>query len=135
MTNDPALPASPQSLATSGRWYSELTRYHWFVLIVAALGWMFDCLDQNLFTLARPDAMRDLLSGNVAAAELDQEIKFWGGVVTSIFMIGWASGGLFFGVLGDRIGRTKTMLVTVLLYSGCTGLSALSTSVWDFALY
>ena len=42
-------------------WYKELTRYHWFVLIVAALGWLFDCLDQQLFTLARPTAMRDLL--------------------------------------------------------------------------
>jgi MFS family permease len=116
-------------------WYGELTRYHWFVLLVAALGWMFDCLDQNLFTLARPSAMKELLSPHYQGAELDLQIKFWGDVVTSIFMVGWASGGLFFGVLGDRFGRTKTMLVTVLLYSGCTGLSALSYGVWDFAAY
>lgn len=135
MTHEPSLPASPTDLTPSaGPWYQELTRYHWFVLFVAALGWMFDCLDQNLFTLARPDAMADLLS-NYKGDELDQQVKFWSGAVTSIFMIGWASGGLFFGVLGDRIGRTKTMLVTILLYSGCTGLSALSTSVWDFAAY
>ncbi len=52
-----------------------------------------------------------------------------------IFMIGWASGGLVFGVLGDRIGRAKTMLLTILIYSACTGLSALSVGVWDFAFY
>ena len=38
----------------TGRWYRELNRYHWFVLLVAALGWMFDCLDQQLFALSRP---------------------------------------------------------------------------------
>ncbi len=50
-------------------------------------------------------------------------------------MIGWALGGFFFGVLGDRIGRAKTMLLTVLCYSAFTGLSALSVGVWDFAGY
>jgi MFS family permease len=49
--------------------------------------------------------------------------------------MGWASGGLFFGVLGDRIGRARTMLITILLYSLFTGLSALSVGFWDFALY
>ena len=50
-------------------------------------------------------------------------------------MIGWACGGLFFGVLGDRIGRAKTMLITILLYSIFTGLSAISTGFVDFAIY
>ena len=42
-------------------WWKLLTRYHWFVLIVAALGWLFDCLDQQLFNLARRPAMLELL--------------------------------------------------------------------------
>ena len=50
-------------------------------------------------------------------------------------MIGWALGGLFFGVLGDKLGRAKTMMLTVLCYSAFTGLSALSTNVLDFAFY
>ncbi len=49
--------------------------------------------------------------------------------------MGWAAGGLGFGILGDRIGRAKTMLWTILIYSAFTGLSALSTGFWDFALY
>jgi len=52
-----------------------------------------------------------------------------------IFMIGWATGGIIFGVVGDRLGRARTMVLTILLYSLFTGLSALSVGVWDFALY
>ena len=64
----------------------------------------------------------------------EASVDSYGGYATSIFMIGWALGGFFFGVLGDRIGRAKTMLLTVLCYSAFTGLSALSTGVWDFAV-
>lgn len=115
----------------AGPWWKQLNRYHWFVLVVATLGWVFDCLDQQLFTLARPTAMRDLL----AVPAGDPAIAEWGGYVTSIFIIGWATGGLVFGALGDRIGRAKTMVITILVYSLCTGLSAASTSVWDFSAY
>ncbi len=130
MTHFDAGAISPTSTA-EGPWYREMTRYHWFVFTVAALGWLFDCLDQQLFTLARPTAMRDLL--HVPAG--DPMIAEWGGYATTIFILGWATGGLVFGALGDRIGRVKTMLVTILIYSLFTGLSALSRSFYDFAFY
>jgi MFS family permease len=120
-------PATSSTLAT-GPWWRELNSYHWFVLIVAALGWMFDCLDQQLFNLARVPAMKALLHPG-------QDVATYGGYATSIFLIGWASGGLVFGVLGDRIGRAKTMVITILVYSACTGLSALSKGFWDFSFY
>jgi MFS family permease len=120
--------------AVSGPWWRQLNRYHWFVLMVAALGWLFDCLDQQLFNLARVPAMRDLLSTHGVMAS-NAEIAHYGGYATSIFLIGWASGGLIFGMLGDRIGRAKTMMYTILIYSVCTGLSAFSTGFWDFAFY
>jgi MFS family permease len=113
------------------RWYRELNGYHWFVLIVAALGWLFDCLDQQLFILARQPAMAELLLGTPSQAQIDQA----GAYTTAIFLMGWAIGGLIFGVMGDRIGRARTMVITILMYSLFTGLSALSMSVWDFALY
>src|SRR5204863_428701 len=50
-------------------------------------------------------------------------------------LIGWATGGIAFGILGDRIGRAKTMLMTILLYSLFTGMSAFSIGFWDFALW
>ncbi len=113
-------------------WYRELNRYHWFVLTVAALGWLFDTMDQQLFTLARKPAMQELLAvpapENETSEEAEQrkqqfgkDVAKYGGYATSIFLIGWASGGLAFGVLGDRIGRARTMLLTILIYSLFTG--------------
>jgi hypothetical protein len=51
--------ASPNSQppAREGAWWKELTRYQWFVFIVASLGWLFDTMDQQLFNLARQPAM------------------------------------------------------------------------------
>lgn len=109
-------------------WYKDLTPYHWFVFIVASLAWLFDCLDQQLFLLARNSAMKALLP------EGSDAIKY-GGYATSIFVAGWATGGLIFGSVGDRIGRAKTLTLTVLIYSVCTGLSAFSKGWVDFAIY
>jgi MFS family permease len=128
-------PAPANAGPASGPWYRELSRYHYFVLIVAALGWLFDCLDQQLFVLARPGAMKDLLPKVENPAEFTELTKVYGNYATSVFLLGWATGGLFFGVLGDRIGRAKTMMMTILIYSACTGLSALSRGFWDFAFY
>ena len=116
---------------TRYRWWKELNGYHWFVLIVAALGWLFDCLDQQLFILARQPAMTELLPGDPPQSTIDA----YGSYATSIFLMGWAIGGLIFGVMGDRVGRAKTMVVTILMYSVFTGLSALSVGFWDFVLY
>jgi MFS family permease len=113
------------------RWYRELNSYQWFVLIVAALGWLLDCFDQQLFVLARQSAMRDLLGATVEQATIDQ----FGTYATSVFLMGWGIGGLIFGVMGDRIGRARTMIITILVYSLFTGLSAASVGFWDFCLY
>src|SRR5256885_1167658 len=91
------------------KWYRELTRYHWFVLAVASMGWMFDTMAQQLFNLARKPAITELLGPGVKNADIDQQAAW----ATSIFMIGWAIGGVFFGVLGDRLGRAKTMTITI----------------------
>src|SRR3970282_1841230 len=109
----------------------ELSGYHWFVLIVAALGWLFDTMDQQLFNLARTPAVTELLGPSASKTQIDAH----GAYVTSLFIVGWATGGLFFGILGDRIGRARVMMLTILIFSAFTGLSALSVSVWDFALY
>lgn len=124
-------PKQPSTADTGKPWWSGLTRYHWFVFAVAALGWLFDTMDQQLFNLARTPAVSDLLQLPAS----DGKVKELGGLATMIFIIGWATGGLVFGVMGDRIGRAKTMLFTILVYSLFTGLSAFSTSVYDFALF
>jgi MFS family permease len=95
------------------------------------LGWLFDTMDQQLFNLARKPAVTEL----IASAPSDPRVDQYGSYATSIFMIGWATGGLVFGMLGDRIGRARTMILTILVYSLCTGLSALSVGIWDFTAY
>lgn len=95
---------------------------------MASLAWMLDCLDQQLFILARPSAMLALLPPG-------SDVNKYGGYATAIFVAGWATGGLIFGAVGDRVGRARTLTLTVLLYSVFTGLSALSTGWLDFAFY
>ena len=118
-------PAQPP--LSDGPWWRELNRYHWFVLLVATLGWLFDTMDQQLFNIARRPAMIALV-GEERATEFS-------GYATTIFLIGWGTGGIAFGMLGDLVGRAKSMVFTILLYSAFTGLSALSQGFWDFDLY
>jgi MFS family permease len=110
------------------RWTHELTGYHWFVFLVASAAWFFDCLDQRLFSLARPDALAELMSKGGDAQSV-------GKVVTALFLIGWGVGGLIFGPLGDRYGRSKMLTCSVLIYSACTGLTFFSQTYIDFALF
>lgn len=120
--------STASSEASLGVWYQGLTTYHWFVFTVASLAWLFDCLDQQLFLLARSSAMKSLLPPGM-------DPIMYGGYATSIFVAGWAMGGLVFGSLGDRLGRAKMLAVTVLIYSVCTGLSAFSRGWIDFAIF
>src|SRR3989440_3518141 len=105
----PAVPPGvvPATSSTSTPWWREMTRYHWFVFLVATLAWLFDCLDQQLFLLARNGAMKALLPPAT-------DVKLYGGYATTVFVAGWATGGLIFGAVGDRIGRAKTLAFTVL---------------------
>ncbi len=115
-------------------WYRGVSGYAWLVLIVAALGWLFDTLDQQLFTLIRFRSLQDILSLQYSGAALDEAVQRWGYKLTSIFLVGWALGGLLFGILGDKIGRARTMMITILIYALFTGLNALVHTPLQYAL-
>jgi MFS family permease len=112
--------------------FDGVTRYHWLVVIIASCGWLFDCMDQRLFILAREPALRELIGSDPQAAAL---IKTMSGYATTSMILGWATGGIIFGMMSDRLGRVKTMVVTLLIYSGFTGLSGLAQSWVDFTIY
>lgn len=142
-------------------WYRTLTGYQWFVFIVCCLAWDMDCTDQQLFNLARRPAMLELVpkvessdprlpefrqklqaksgtaptDAEVISAQQSADVAFASTLGTSIFILGWAIGGIFFGVMGDRVGRVKTLMSTILLYAVFTGLSALSRTTTDFYIY
>ncbi|MBN2021720.1 MAG: MFS transporter [Pirellulales bacterium] len=113
------------------RWYQELNGYHWFVLAVCTLGWLFDCGDQQIFALARTPAMKTLLQSHSFGLTVEKGI----GYATSVMLIGWATGGILFGIMGDRVGRAKTMVWTILCYSIFTGLGGLSQTAWEFLFF
>jgi MFS family permease len=112
--------------------FDGVTPYHWLVVIIASCGWLFDCMDQRIFILGREPAMKELLAGNTAALAA---IKTYSGYATTSMILGWATGGIIFGMMSDKVGRVKTMVATLLVYSGFTGLSGLATSWFDFTIY
>src|SRR5215218_4604436 len=103
MSEPTIAPADTKNL----RWYQGLDRYCWIVLVIAALGWLFDTMDQNLFNLVRAPSIKELLG---AAGSDPAHVELVGGWVTAAFLVGWSVGGFAFGILGDRIGRTGTMI-------------------------
>jgi len=109
--------------------------YQWQVLLVAWLGWVFDSMDATIYTLVLRPAMHDLLSAQTGGPVSQESVLWHGGVIFSIFLIGWAIGGILFGVLADRFGRTRTLIVTILFYALFTGMAALSTTWWQLAVY
>jgi MFS family permease len=111
------------------RWYQGVPRYAWTVLLIAALGWMFDTFDQHLFTLLRQPSVTDLLRGTVAPEQLDAVAKDVGSKLTAVFLLGWAAGGFLFGMIGDKLGRTRTMMITILIYAVFTGLNGLVQNI------
>ena len=101
------------------------------VVIIASAGWLFDCMDQRIFALARQPAMREILGKGATDAAVTDMV----GLATTVMLIGWATGGIIFGTMSDRLGRVKTMAVTLLVYSGFTGLSGIAKSIPEFMVY
>ena len=93
-------------------WFHGVTPYQWLVLLVAWLGWVFDAMDATIYALVLHPALHDLLRVQTGGAVSPEAIGWYGGIIFSIFLVGWAVGGVLFGVLADRFGRTKTLVCT-----------------------
>lgn len=118
----------PQSNGPKTGLFEGVTFYHWLVVIIASFGWLFDCMDQAIFSLARQSALTELLAGKGDAVA-------FGTYATTTMLLGWATGGIIFGILSDRWGRVKTMIATLMIYSGFTGLSGMAQSHVDFLIF
>src|SRR5271157_2991770 len=89
----------------------RVSRGQWMALTAALLGWLFDGLEMGLFPLVQRPCLRELVGSD------EQETTRWIAVITSFFLIGAATGGVLFGWLGDRIGRVRSMMLSVLTYA------------------
>jgi MFS family permease len=107
-----------------------LSPYQWTVLLAAWLGWGFDVFDGQLFNFVAPNAVPTLLHLTIGSPAARHAVPVWTGAMNSVLLLGWAAGGILFGAIADRIGRTKTLLFTILLYAFGTAACALSPNIW-----
>lgn len=106
-----------------------LSRAQWIVLAAAFLGWMFDGVEIGLFPLIVRPALQDL------GVTSDSVIARWNSVIVASFLLGAAVGGLVFGWLGDKLGRVRAMVMSVLAYSLFTGACYFATAPWQLGLF
>ena len=116
----------------SVKWYEGITRHQWTVLVIASLGWVFDTFEGQVYVSSMNEAMPGLLPGleGIGTAERSGRLAYFNNIAFGAFLLGGAAGGIGFGILGDRIGRVRTLMLTIATYSAFTFLSAFSTEWW-----
>ena len=106
----------------------------WMALTAALLGWLFDGLEMGLFPLVARPALRELLQADGGAIPDKAVLDAWSGIITAFFLVGAATGGVLFGWLGDRFGRVRAMMLSVLTYALVSGLCGFATSAWQIGI-
>src|SRR3954453_4272597 len=92
---------------------------------------MFDGLDMHLYTLVAAPFVAQLLA---ISDTRDPSVGWHSSLIQGAFLLGWALGGGFFGRLGDRLGRSRALSLTILTYALFTGLSALAQTWWHLLI-
>lgn len=109
--------------------------HQWLVLFAAWLGWGFDLFDSLLFNYVAPTCVPVLLHIPLGTPQAAAATLRWTGILTSLLLVGWATGGILFGRVADRFGRTRTMLLTMGMYSVGTALCAAAPNIWSMVLF
>jgi len=110
----------------------DITPTQWKTGIAAWLGWLFDGLDIHLYTLAAAPFVAQLLDVTDQASGGVKDKSSW---IQAAFLVGWALGGGFFGRIGDRLGRTRTLGLTILTYAIFTGMSSFAQTWWQLMAF
>lgn len=113
----------------------DMDSYQWTVLFAAWLGWGFDVFDGQLFYFVAPNCVPTLLGLAIGSPEAKAATLRWTGLLTSVLLVGWAIGGIVFGQVADRIGRTRTLMLTMLLYAAGTAACAFAPNIWLLTLF
>ncbi len=110
----------------------ELSPQQWKSGIAAWLGWLFDGLDMHLYTLVAAPFVMQLLQAETLTDPLVKRYSSW---IQAAFLIGWALGGGFFGRIGDLLGRSRALSLTILTYASFTGFSSFAQSWWQLLIF
>ncbi len=113
----------------------DMNGYQWTVLFAAWLGWGFDVFDGLLFNFVAPNCVPTLLGLTIGTPEAKSATLQWTGILTSILLIGWGIGGIVFGRVCDKIGRTRTLLLTMVLYAVGTAACAFAPNIWVLMIF
>src|SRR5687768_13622357 len=114
----------PDQAITSIPWYREITRAQWNTLLAAQLGWMLDAMDVLLYVFALT-TLQDVFNFKSNTA----------GLIASVTLFASAIGGIGFGIIADRIGRTRALSLTILIYSLCSAGTATATTVTQLIIW
>ena len=125
-------PRKTQPGAKPPQGLSSLSPLQWKTGIAAWLGWTFDGLDMHLYTLIAAPFVAQLLSLSNSA---DPDVKRYSSYIQAAFLIGWALGGGFFGRIGDLLGRSRALALTILTYAIFTGLGFVAQTWWQLMIF
>jgi MFS family permease len=106
-------------------WWQGVTPYHALVFLGCWLGGVFDGMDSTLMSVVLPVAV-----GQLTGSTDKLVISHIGSMVGAVFLLGWMLGGILFGMVGDRLGRVRSMVLSILIYALFTGLAGFAHS-WE----
>lgn len=120
---------------------SQRTKFR--ALLAAWLGWTFDGLDGYLYIMVAIPFVTQLVANEhgttvkamASDAGLMGEVNQKAAIIQAVFLVGWAMGGAVFGRIGDRLGRSRTLTLTILTYAIFTGLAFFATSWWHLLIF
>src|SRR5436853_7339095 len=109
----------------------DISGTQWKSGVAAGLGWFFDGLDMHLYTLVAMPFVAQLMMLDVR----DDAVREKSSWIQAAFLVGWALGGGVFGRIGDRLGRSRALMLTILTYALFTGLSFFAQTWWQLFIF
>ncbi len=110
----------------------DLSPQQWKSGVAAWLGWTFDGLELHIYTLVATPFVAELL---MIRDTTDKRVGYYSSVIQASFLLGWALGGGLFGRMGDKLGRSRALCLTILTYAIFTGLSVFAHKWWHLMIF